>query len=109
MVYKKWYVNLFLKKNAGQTLEDLSLVNGELVGANEKLTGIFNSKIEDVGEDLYRYYRAMLVKVKELKAYGDSKIADLEGSIDFRNGSLIDRDVKYGFAPEQFDAWIYSI
>ncbi|MGE5604997.1 MAG: DUF4885 family protein [Bacteroidota bacterium] len=109
MVYQKWYVNLFLKENAGQSLEDLSLVNGELVGANQKLTGIFNSKIEDVGEDLYRYYRAMEVKVKALKAYGDSKIADLEGSIDFQNGSLIDKNVKYGFGPEQFKAWIYSI
>lgn len=109
MVYKKWYVNRYLKENAGQSLEDLSLVNGELVGANEKLTGIFNSKIEDVGEDLYRYHRAMLAKVKELIVYGDSKIADLEGSIDFQSGSLIDRDVKYGFGPEQFNAWIYSI
>lgn len=109
MVYKKWYVNRFLKETAGQSLEDLSLVNGELVGANEKLAGIFNSKPEDVGDDLSRYYQAMKLKVIELKAYGDSNIADMAGCIDFQNGSLIDKDVKYGFGPEQFKLWFANL
>ncbi len=105
-VLDKWMVYNFLKEEAGQDLDELKLVDGEILGANETLQKIIDGKV-DFG-DKNEYVREVITKLKSVLAYGVDKIADLEQKIDFQNGSLIDKDLKIGFGPEQLKTWFDS-
>lgn len=102
-VLEKWMVYDFLQKEAGQDLSELKLVDGQIVGANDELQKILDGE-KDFGKD-NAYAFEIITKLKSLLAYGIDKIPDLEQSIEFQNGSLIDRDVQYGFGPEQLATW----
>ena len=102
-VFEKWMVYDFLKDETGQDFTELKLVNGEIVGANEKLQSILNGEI-DFGKD-EEYVGEIITKLKSILAYGVDRIADLEQKIDFQNGSLIDRELKKGFGPDQLKTW----
>lgn len=102
-VLNKWMVYDFLKDRTGQDLKELKLVDGKIVGANEKLQQILDGK-KDFGED-NDYVQEIITKLKSVLAAGTDKIADLKQSIDFQNGSLIDRDLQIGFGPDQLKTW----
>ena len=102
-VLEKWMVYDFLKKEAGQDLGELKLVDGQIVGANDELQKILDGAA-DPGKD-NAYVTEVITKLKSLLAYGVDKIPDLEQSIDFQDGSLVDRDVNYGFGPGQLATW----
>lgn len=102
-VLDKWMVYDFIKDQAGQELDELKLVNGKIVGANEKLQMIIDGK-QDFGENT-GYVQEVMAKLKFVLAAGQNKIPDLQESIDFQNGSLIDKDVKNGFGPDQLKTW----
>lgn len=101
--YHKMYVRQ-LVRSCGQELEDLQLVNGEIVGANDKLRELIN-KAENGTDDGAKTLKVHFDRLKSFLADGLEKIPDKELTIDFQNGSLIDKDVKYGFGPEQLKSW----
>ena len=101
---QKWLVSGFLKDYAGQDLSELKLAGGKITGANEKLQKILNSDAKDLGKDA-AFFQGAIADLKSVLAYGPEKIADIKPSIDFQNGSLIDKNVKYGFGPEQLKSW----
>lgn len=107
--YDKWEVNNFLQANAGIGLADLKLVDGEVEGANDTLTRMLNSDETGMNEYVLHTYQTMMEKLKSLLSQGVDNIPDLQYSIDYQNGSLIDRDVKYGFGVEQVKAWLPDI
>ena len=102
-VLDKWMVYNFLKDHTGQDLSELKLVNGQITGANEKLQNILNGE-QDFGDN-NAYVQEVMDKLKSFLAYGADKIPDLKLSIGFQNGTLIDRDVKNGFGPDQLSTW----
>ncbi|MGE5606540.1 MAG: DUF4885 family protein [Bacteroidota bacterium] len=102
-VLDKWMVYDFLKDYTGQDLSELKLINGQITGVNEKLQNILNGEL-DFGDN-NEYVREVMAKLKSVLAYGIDKIPDLKLTIDFQNGSLIDRDVANGFGPEQLKTW----
>lgn len=102
-VLDKWMVYDFLKDQTGQGLGELKLVNGKVVGANEKLQKIIDGQ-QDFGANT-EYVHEVMTKLKSVLAIGVSKIPDLKQSIDFQNGSLIDKDVENGFGPNQLKTW----
>jgi hypothetical protein len=102
-VLEKWMVYNFLQRETGQDLAELKLVNGKITGANEKLQDIIDGK-RDFGENT-EYAGEVMTKLKSILAIGENKIPDLQESIDFQNGSLIDKDVKNGFGPGQLKTW----
>lgn len=99
----KWMVYDFLKDYTGQDLSELKLIDGQIIGAGEKLQKILGGE-EDFGEN-NEFVREVMAKLKSVLAYGIDKIPDLKLTIDFQNGSLIDRDVANGFGPEQLKTW----
>jgi hypothetical protein len=99
----KWMVYDFLKHEAGQDLSELKLINGKIAGANEKFQEIIDGK-RDFGEN-NEYAQEVMAKLKSILAIGQDKIPDLQLSIDFQNGSLVDKDVKNGFGPGQLTTW----
>jgi len=105
-VLDKWMVYNFLKEEAGQDLNELKLVNGEIVGANEALEKIIDGKA-DFG-DKNEYVKEVIIKLKSILTTGAEKISDLEQKIDFQNGSLIDIDSNIGFGPDQLKTWFDS-
>lgn len=106
-VLDKWMVYDFLKDYTGQDLSELKLVNGQIAGAGEKLQKILDGE-EDFGEN-NDYVREVIAKLKSVLAVGADKIPDLKLNIDFQNGSLIDRDVKNGFGPDQLKTWFQGL
>lgn len=102
-VLDKWMVYDFLKDQAGQDLSELKLVNGQIVGANEKLQAIIDGQV-DFGEN-NAYVQEVITKLKSVLAKGVDKIGDLKESIDFQDGALVDKDVNFGFGPEQLKTW----
>jgi hypothetical protein len=102
----KWMVYNFLKTEAGQDLDELKLVDGEIVGANETLQKIIDGKMDFGSKN--EYVKEVITKLKSVLAQGLDKIPDLEQKIDFRNGSLIDIDSNIGFGPEQLKTWFDS-
>lgn len=107
--YDKWEASRLLEEQTGQSLKDLKLVDGKIIGANEKLESILNSSLENVETGAAHLQRVMLKKLKTVLSYGADNIPDLKFSIDYQNGSLIDKDVKYGFGPEQLKTWFDDV
>lgn len=107
--HDKWEASTLLRWQTGQNLEDLELIDGKIVGANEKLTHIINSNLADMETESAHLQRVLLMKLRSVLAYGVDKIPDLKFSIDFQNNSLIDKDVKYGFGPEQLKTWFDDV
>jgi hypothetical protein len=103
---QKWMVYDFLKREAGQDLGELKLVDGKITGANEKLQEIIDGK-RDFGENT-EYAREVIANLKIILTIGQNKIPDLQESIDFQNGSLIDKDVENGFGPNQLTTWFQN-
>lgn len=102
-VLDKWMVYNFLKEQVGQDLGELKLVDGQIIGANEKFQKIIDGKENfDANSE---YVQEVMTKLKSILTIGASKIPDLKQSIDFQNGSLVDRDVKNGFGPDQLKTW----
>lgn len=102
-VLDKWMVYNFLKEQVGQDLGELKLVDGQIIGANEKFQKIIDGKEKfDANSE---YVQEVMTKLKSILTIGASKISDLKQSIDFQNGSLVDRDVKNGFGPDQLKTW----
>lgn len=102
-VLEKWMVYDFLKNEAGQDLSELKLSDGKITGANEKFQEIIDGK-QDFGENT-EYTREVMTNLKSILATGENKIPDLQESIDFQNGSLVDKDVKNGYGPDQLKTW----
>jgi hypothetical protein len=69
---------------------------------------LMNADEKELGE-YEHYFKAMINKVKSVLANNPDNIPDMKVSIDFQNGSLIDRDVKYGFGPDQLKTWFDDI
>lgn len=102
-VLEKWMVYDFLKDEAGQDLGELKLVNGKITGANQKLQQIIDGE-RDFGENT-EYVQEIMTTLKSILTIGVNKIPDLKQSIDFQNGSLIDKDVTNGFGTDQLKTW----
>lgn len=102
-VLEKWMVYDFLKNEAGQDLSELKLSDGKITGANEKFQEIIDGK-KDFGENT-EYAQEVMANLKSILATGENKIPDLQESIDFQNGSLVDKDVKNGYGPDQLKTW----
>ncbi|MCX7749650.1 MAG: DUF4885 domain-containing protein [Clostridia bacterium] len=103
--YDKWEVGNLLEEQTGQRLQDLELMNGEITGANDKLAYLLNSS-----PDTQTYEQRVLVKkLRTVMEYGAGNIPDMKLGIDFINGSLVDRDAKYGFGPEQLKGWFNDV
>lgn len=107
--YDKWEVNNFLQNQVGLRLEDLNLVNSKVDGANDKLTKMLNSDEAGMSEYELHTYKSMMIKLNSLLAYGVEHISDLKYTLDFQNGSIIDKDLKYGFGAEQIKSWLPDI
>ena len=104
--YDKWEASKLLKEQTGQSLKDLKLVDGKIIGGNEKFSGIVDSfKDKETNEANY-LHKLMVKKVKSVLSYGIDRIHDINFSIDFQNGELIDKDVKYGFNSNDLNRWI---
>jgi hypothetical protein len=103
----KWLIQEYLKNQVQQDLSDLKLVNGSIIGANEKLQEIINGETKNSGKDAHNN-QAIVTKLKAVLTYGADKIPDMKRSIDFQNGSLVDKDVHYGFGPSQLKSWYDS-
>lgn len=105
-ILDKWMVYNFLKEEAGQNLNELKLVDGEIVGANETLQKIIDGKADFGTKN--EYVMEVITKLKSILTTGADKISDLEQKIDFQNGSLIDIDSNIGFGPNQLKTWFDS-
>ncbi len=102
-ILTKWMVYDFIKEQAGQDISELKLVDGVITGANEKLQEILDGKV-DFGDNS-EYAQEILSKLKSVLAAGTDKIPDMELSIDYQNGSLVDIGVDNGFGPAQLSTW----
>ena len=102
--YDKWQADAFLKTAVGQNLSELSLENGQLKGANAKLTQMIESAAQSSGSDA-KTVQEMIGTIKKVLAYGQKKIPDMKVSFDYQGAALIDKDVQYGFGPNQLKSW----
>ena len=107
--YNKWEAAKLLKEQTGLNLEDLKMVDGKIIGGNEKFDSIadINKNIE-TNEANY-LNKLMVKKVTSVLSYGINNIEDINFSIDFQNGKLIDKNVKYGFNSNDLNKWLTDI
>ncbi|HWR38165.1 MAG TPA: DUF4885 family protein [Patescibacteria group bacterium] len=106
--YDKWEVANFLQEKAGQDISDLSLVNGQLTGANEKLTALIDSA-DKSGSSSAKTVQEMIASLKKVLSYGQDKIPDMSVSYGYQRGALIDKNVQYGFGPNQLKSWYAQV
>lgn len=106
---KKFIVYDYVKNETGQDINDFKLVDGEIVGANDKLKAIFRNPPGYGDNPSEESPKCLERDLKKLLAYGMDNITDMNRSIDFQNGHLIDKDVQYGFGPEQLKSWFDNL
>ena len=94
-----------VKKRTGVDINDLKLdESGEITGGNEE----FQKLISGSGSIGLQSTKSFVSDLKKLVTYDVDKVNDMNRTIDFQNGELIDRDVQYGFGKEQLQPWFDS-
>jgi hypothetical protein len=101
-------------------LADLSLQDGQIVGATGELAGMINAKTPEEmmkvmePDKPYDAYTAKMLwgdaqneisQLKDVLAAGPDTIPDISGTVQYRDGSLYETNVKYGFGSDQFASW----
>lgn len=107
--YDKWEASKLLQEQTGQSLEDLKLVDGNIIGGNEKFYAIVTSFKNKTTNEANYLNKLMLKKVTSVLSYGIDRIDDINFSIDFQNGQLIDKNVKYGFNSNDLNRWLADV
>ena len=107
--YDKWEASKLLKAPTGQSLEDLKLVDGKIIGGNEKFSAIVASYKNNATNEANYLNKLMVKKVTTVLSYGIDRIDDINFSIDFQNGQLIDKNVKYGFNSNDLNRWLDDV
>ncbi len=107
--YDKWEASKLLKEQTGQSLEDLKLVDGKIIGGNEKFSAIVASFKNSATNESNYLKKLMVKKVISALSYGIDRINDISFSIDFQNGRLIDKNVKYGFNSNDLNKWLADV
>lgn len=107
--YDKWEASRLLKEQTGQSLEELKLVDGKIIGGNEKFNAIVNSFKDKATNEANYLNKLMVKKVTSVLSYGVDRIDDINFSIDFQNGELIDKHVKFGFNSNDLNKWLEDV